>query len=408
MFNSSPRALIDANVAIPSHLHPVALRSSANASTPHTAAAAHLAEAQLRVSHHPTGSDGHQSSTHSHSNHSSNASSDSSYTSSPTSPLSNSNSINPTLAGLPIDPSAYPLLSTLDPSAPHASSIHLLSCADYASLYHAYLRSAATVDESTVFPYLHCPDRPGTAQANYFSQAHHQHSTHPPQPHPARSAPAYRGLTVLTADPALGPRTPRHRTRSLGSASTASASSLSSSAPLSSTSSPATSVDGPEPRASLLVSALSPDEVLDRNPATGALLPRFARRPLPTNTVNLRLFGHQPGQYACVSDVVIYSEAGLTDTVLELAGLVVEAQAEFKDRISKLSTRPAEHRIDYHVLVIHERFEGFEKDFGALVAVDGWGFRRSKVDFFERERLEMEALTRATEIDENVWVRHLL
>ncbi|KAH9813573.1 hypothetical protein DFH28DRAFT_1096186 [Melampsora americana] len=339
------RSLVDANAAIPSHLHPVALRSTTHASNPQTAA------------------DG--------------------------------------ISGLPIDHSIYPLLSTLDSSAPHANSIKLLTCSDYAHLYHAYLRSTAHVDESIVFPYLHCPDRPGTSQSTYFSQAHHHH---PHSVGPTRRPPSYRGLTVITADSVAETRTTtaRHRTRSLGSTSTVSASSLSSSAPLSSTSSPATSVEGPEPRASLLVSALTPDEILERSARTGELIPRFIRRPMPSSSVNLRLFGHQAGQYATISDIVIYSESGVNERVKELAKLIIEAQLDFRKSLPESDRK--DELPKYHVFLINERFEGFEKEFSELVAVDGWGFRRSKIDFFERERLEMESLTCASLIEENLWL----
>lgn len=388
MFN---RSLVDANAAIPSHLHPVALRSTAHASNPQTAAVSQLAEAQLRAVSNSIPPDQPQSQSQPTPSTPSSSSSSSSFVSGSKDGIS----------GLPIDHSVYPLLSTIHPSAAHANSIKLLTCSDYANLYHAYLRSTANVDESTVFPYLHCPDRPGTSQSTYFSQAHHHH---PHSVGPTRRPPSYRGLTVITADSVAGPRaaTARHRTRSLGSTSTASASSVSSSAPLSSASSPATSVEGPEPRASLLVSALAPDEILERSARTGELMPRFIRRPMPSSSVNLRLFGHQPGQYATVSDIVIYSESGVNETVLELARLVVEAQAQFR------KFQQEQHMVDqfphYHVFVVNERFEGFEKEYGELVAVDGWGFRRSKVDFFERERLEMESLTRASRIEENIWL----
>ncbi|WAQ81856.1 hypothetical protein PtA15_2A169 [Puccinia triticina] len=49
-------------------------------------------------------------------------------------------------------------------------------------------------------------------------------------------------------------------------------------------------------------------------------------------------------------------------------------------------------------------FEVFERQFSHVVAVDGWGYRRNKIDFLEREREEMAALTRASEIAQNVWL----
>jgi hypothetical protein len=52
-----------------------------------------------------------------------------------------------------------------------------------------------------------------------------------------------------------------------------------------------------------------------------------------------------------------------------------------------------------------EPFSFFEKEFPELVAIDSKGISVNKVNFFEQEREEMRALTEASEISHNVWVR---
>jgi len=51
-----------------------------------------------------------------------------------------------------------------------------------------------------------------------------------------------------------------------------------------------------------------------------------------------------------------------------------------------------------------DTFDDFEQHYPELIAVDASGFSRNRVDFIEREREEMQRLTTASEIDENVWV----
>jgi dual specificity MAP kinase phosphatase len=125
----------------------------------------------------------------------------------------------------------------------------------------------------------------------------------------------------------------------------------------------------------------------------------FASPRLPP-TVNLRLFRQQPSRYATISDIVVYSEAGMSDDAIALAQLIRIAQDQcFHSRGGR-----AADAIEYNVYIVSEPFEVFERDFSHVVAVDGWGYRRNKIDFFEREREEMAALTRASEIANNVWV----
>ncbi|KAA1086665.1 tyrosine/serine/threonine protein phosphatase pps1 [Puccinia graminis f. sp. tritici] len=455
----SASPLIEANAAIPSHLHPVALRSTTSATSPRIAAASKLVEAQLRASHASSPSIS-ASSVPSPAEESQlpDSSPDTKLNSSSTPASGHSsrpglllhdvagltienhtddetNSRAPdAIAGLQLNSKRFPLLSSVRtpqaarsaPADDPTQSIRMVSCAEFAEIHDAYMASVSRVDESVVFPWLHCCGVPGTPQAAYFSESPH-----------ARNAPRYRGLTIVSADSEPAPRSmaraspiasvnttdssfesktrDRARTRSLGASSTKSSTSLESSATASTSSSytgidsvattptsPSTSVvsfDGPEPRASLLRSSLLPHDILERCPHSGQYMGFFASPRLPP-TVNLRLFRQQPSRYATISDIVVYSEAGMSDDAIALAQLIRIAQ----DQCFHSRGGHAANAIEYNVYIVSEPFEVFERDFSHVVAVDGWGYRRNKIDFFEREREEMAALTRATEISDNVWL----
>ncbi|PLW52761.1 hypothetical protein PCANC_07300 [Puccinia coronata f. sp. avenae] len=452
----SASPLIEANAAIPSHLHPVALRSTTSASSPRIAAASKLVETQLRASHAPS-SPPSSSSLASPAEESPDVSRETHLNTSscgdpsqPTRPgflvhdvagltIENhsGDQISPAsdcIAGLQLSPKRFPLLSSVQtpqPARPSyesdpTRSIRMITCAEFAELHDAYIASVSRVDESVVFPWLHCCGVQGTPQAAYFSDSPH-----------ARTPPRYRGLTIVSADSEPAPRSTaraspsasgsiaesspqcntrdRARTRSLGASSTNSSTSLESAATASTSSSytgidsvataptsPSTSAvafDGPEPRASLLRSSLLPQDILERCPHSGQYMASFACPRLPP-TVNLRLFRQQPSRYATISDIVVYSEAGMSDDTIALARLIRVAQ----DQCFQIRGGHAANAIEYNVYVVSEPFEVFEREFAHVVAVDGWGYRRNKVDFFEREREEMAALTRASEIAENVWL----
>ncbi|PLW07911.1 hypothetical protein PCASD_25457 [Puccinia coronata f. sp. avenae] len=313
------------------------------------------------------------------------------------------------IAGLQLSPKRFPLLSSVQtpqPARPSyksdpTQSIRMITCAEFAELHDAYMASVSRVDESVVFPWLHCCGVQGTPQAAYFSDSPH-----------ARTPPRYRGLTIVLADSEPAPRSAaraspsasgsiaesspqcntrdRARTWSLGASSTNTPTSPSTSA---------VAFDGPEPRASLLRSSLLPQDILERCPHSGQYIESFACPRLPP-TVNLRLFRQQPLRYATISDIVVYSEVGMSDDTIALAQLIRVAQ----DQCFQICGCHAANAIECNVYVVSEPFEVFEREFAHVVAVDSWGYRRNKVDFFERKREEMAALTRASKIAENVWL----
>lgn len=116
--------------------------------------------------------------------------------------------------------------------------------------------------------------------------------------------------------------------------------------------------------------------------------------------VNLRNFKIQASKYATISDIVIYCPAGYHEGVLTWARWFREAQ-------ESLWEERREKRLGglrYNVFVVTEPWQAFEKDYPNLVAVDSQGYTRNRVDFVDREREEMQRLTTASAIDDNVWL----
>ncbi|KAI9616190.1 hypothetical protein KEM48_005449 [Puccinia striiformis f. sp. tritici PST-130] len=424
--------LIEANAAIPSHLHPVALRSTTSASSPRIAAASKLVEAQLRASIAPSStlssssvstpaeeSQAHDALCQINLNSSSSGSGQSSrpgFLVHDVAGLTIENHVDDNIhqgtdaiAGLQVNPHRFPLLSSVQtPQAARPShggdptqSIRLINCAEYAEIHDAYIASVSRVDESVVFPWLHCCGVQGTPQAAYFSESPH-----------ARNAPRYRGLTVVSADSDPAPRSTARPSPTTSAITTDSrfkvkrvvALVLSRLEPRRSKV-PRALAQHPPAVASLAQTPWPPHplhpqlDILERCPHSGQYMASFASPRLPP-TVNLRLFRQQPSRYATISDIVVYSESGMSDDAIALAQLIRIAQAQcFHNRGGH-----AANAIEYNVYIVSEGFENFERQFSHVVAVDGWGYRRNKIDFFEREREEMASLTKASEIAENVWL----
>lgn len=123
-----------------------------------------------------------------------------------------------------------------------------------------------------------------------------------------------------------------------------------------------------------------------------------------------------------MSDVIVYGENGIDESVVETAARVAEAQEnEWKRRGGKgvrynvyivsgtfcatlQDFEATESLADLPPCVQTDTFAVFERRFPTLVAIDSHGFTRNKLNFFEREREEMRVLTQASEISENVWV----
>ncbi|CAD6929246.1 unnamed protein product [Tilletia laevis] len=116
--------------------------------------------------------------------------------------------------------------------------------------------------------------------------------------------------------------------------------------------------------------------------------------------VSLRNFRIQAVKYATISDIVIYSPAGLHAGAVELAKDFRDAQeAMLRDRQER-----GLGGLQYNVFIVTDSFDVFERQFDHLVAVDSQGFQHHSVAFLDREREEMQRLTRCSEIEKNVWL----
>lgn len=123
-------------------------------------------------------------------------------------------------------------------------------------------------------------------------------------------------------------------------------------------------------------------------------------KPKQADGISLRNFKTQCAKYATISDIVVYCPTGLHDGVYTLAQWVRQAQeACFQERVER-----GLGGLRYNVFVVTDSFDIFDRDYPHLIAVDGSGFSRNRIDFVERERDEMQRFTEATEIDENVWM----
>ncbi|GAA5842339.1 hypothetical protein JCM11251_003988 [Rhodosporidiobolus azoricus] len=294
-------------------------------------------------------------------------------------------SLMPSHGLVDLDASAYPLYSL----APHVPEIRILSASQYAQLQDRYSR--VKMPEQELFPWMHGgADLPHTPAAHYFGFAKGK----------AAQVPSYRGLTtVYVPSP---PPSSRPTSRSLlrrGLASFSSWSSSSSSTATSSSSGSSSSSPSPPPPATptcRLTSAFELAQIVSTCPTTGAS--SFA---LPGgeafHNVNLRHFSLQGAKYASISDIVVYSENGIDETVVEAAAKVREAMDLEWQKRGRTGVR-------YNVYVVSDPFSAFERDFPHLVAIDAHGFSRNRINFFDREKEEMRVLTQASEIGENVWL----
>ncbi|BGP68978.1 tyrosine/serine/threonine protein phosphatase pps1 [Rhodotorula toruloides] len=283
-----------------------------------------------------------------------------------------------------LDATHYPLYS-LAPSAPE---IRVLTAAEFANIHDDYSRTQ--VPENELFPWCHGgADIPHSPAAHYFGFPRGK----------AAETPSYRGLTVIHAPPlpAPAPTTSRSLLRRgfTSSFSSWSSSSSSSATPSSSSSSSSPSPPPPATATSRLVSSFDASAILTTHPSgrTTFALPS----PANFDTVNLRHFRLQAAKYATISDVVVYGENGIDESVVETARKVREAMDHEFERRGGVGVK-------YNVFVVSDPFTVFERNHPALVAIDSHGFSRNRLNFFEREREEMRVLTVASEIGPNVWL----
>ncbi|ETS82318.1 hypothetical protein PFICI_07320 [Pestalotiopsis fici W106-1] len=119
----------------------------------------------------------------------------------------------------------------------------------------------------------------------------------------------------------------------------------------------------------------------------------------PKEGFSVRNFQIQTAKSAMTSDVIIYGDNA--NTLRDVAWKVASAQAKWRERHEdQRDTIPL-----YSTFICSSPFSIFEKDHAEIVSIDGAGELTGDVlDFFQQERLEMYAMTKASEISSNVWL----
>jgi dual specificity MAP kinase phosphatase len=145
---------------------------------------------------------------------------------------------------------------------------------------------------------------------------------------------------------------------------------------------------------SRLKGAIAPEEFLLQDLA-GAVF----REVDPPEGFSVRNFQIQAAKSAMVSDILVYGEDEFE--VQRLARDVAAAQQSWRDTHEERG----HELLRYNTFVCTSPFEEFEKKYPEIVATDSRGQMTGNVmDFFYQERLEMCTMTKASEIDHNVWL----
>lgn len=119
----------------------------------------------------------------------------------------------------------------------------------------------------------------------------------------------------------------------------------------------------------------------------------------PKEGFSVRNFQIQTAKSAMTSDIVIYGDNA--SLLREVGWKVASAQARWRERHEDQG-----HTIPvYNTFICASPFSVFEKDHAEIVSIDSAGELTGDVlDFFQQERLEMYAMTQASEISSNVWL----
>lgn len=143
-----------------------------------------------------------------------------------------------------------------------------------------------------------------------------------------------------------------------------------------------------------LKGALAPDEILQQT-ASGATF----RDVDPKEGFSVRNFQIQAAKSASLSDILVY---GSDDTeVQSLARDVAAAQHAWRQMHEEKGLELPR----YNTFACTSPFSEFEELYPDIVSTNAAGQMTGRVmDFFHQERLEMCAMTKASEIDHNVWL----
>lgn len=145
---------------------------------------------------------------------------------------------------------------------------------------------------------------------------------------------------------------------------------------------------------SRLRGAIAPNEFLLRSISVAAF-----KEVDPKDGFSVRNFQIQAAKFAMVSDIVVYGEDSL-DT-RRLAQDIATAQQTYREMHEEKN-----HGLPrYNTFLCTSPFSEFEKNYPQVVATDSRGNMTGAVmDFFQQERIEMCTMTKASEIDHNVWL----
>jgi len=144
---------------------------------------------------------------------------------------------------------------------------------------------------------------------------------------------------------------------------------------------------------SRLKGAVAPDELLQLGPS-----PEFLDID-PREGFSVRNFQIQTVKTATTSDIIVYGEDDLL--VRKLAWDLAVAQERWREK-HEAQGHPLPQ---YNTFICVTPFGDFEESCPEIVAVDSAGrLTGDVVDFFHQERMEMYAMTEASEISHNVWM----
>jgi dual specificity MAP kinase phosphatase len=143
-----------------------------------------------------------------------------------------------------------------------------------------------------------------------------------------------------------------------------------------------------------LKGAIAPEEFL-LQASTGAIF----RDVDPKEGFSVRNFHIQAAKSAMLSDIVVYGDD--RSEVQRLARDVAAAQHAWRETHEEKG-----HELpQYHTFICMSPFEEFEEQYPEIVSTNSQGQMTGRVmDFFHQERLEMCTMTKASEIDHNVWL----
>jgi dual specificity MAP kinase phosphatase len=112
----------------------------------------------------------------------------------------------------------------------------------------------------------------------------------------------------------------------------------------------------------------------------------------------VRNFHIQPAKTAVTSDIVVYGDDAAM--VRKVAWKVASAQAKWRERHRGQGQKLPK----YSTFICVTPFVEFERRYSEIVAVNSSGLVTGAVlDFYRQERMEMYAMTKASEVSKNVW-----